>query len=159
MEQLSLNRYGSLVRFFEKQVEWFGLPRNTGLVPTALYLNKYSSNAGYSIDDLCELTKYSRSNIGLILSQLEALGIVISNTDLAQSSRGRRRLMYSIDEDSGSLLSLGFKKIVDKLKGIIDSIDSIIEIYSSDDPQVVKMMTDIKQDTEGLITSISQEQF
>ncbi len=157
MVTLSLNRYGPLIRFFEKQVEWLGLPRNTGLVLMTLYFTKYTTDEKLSIDKICEITRYSRSNVGFILSQLEALGLVDSHADLTQSGRGRRRILYSIDDNSKSPVILGAKKMIDKLNGLVETIDSLIELYREDDPDIVSMMNDLKEDSKKSLIKLSEK--
>ncbi len=155
MKQSTTDDYPDLVRFFEKQSDWLGLPRNTGPVLASLYVAKYESNERLSVDDICEFTNYSRSNVGLIISQLEALGLVYGAADYKQTGRGRRRILYSIDEEASSLISIGVKKMVDQLKEIVVNIDSLIELYSDDAPFIVKMLKELKksaQDSHARLT-------
>ncbi len=149
MSDISLTDYSQLMRFFEKQVEWLGLPRNTGPVLTVLYLARYKDDAKMSIDDIADATHYSRSNVSLVVSQLETLGLIYGETDLSQTGRGRRRVLYSVDETEKTLIGLGVDIILDRLNDTIQHIDQLIEIYGSDSKFIAKMLKEFKKDAKG----------
>ena len=88
MSNLDLRAHNPLIRFFEKQAEWIGLSKNAGPVLAALYTAKYETGERVSLEDLADSTSYSRSNVSLILTQLEALGIAIGEIDYSQTGRG-----------------------------------------------------------------------
>ncbi|MHA2426196.1 MAG: hypothetical protein ACXAEF_15515, partial [Candidatus Thorarchaeota archaeon] len=115
MSDINLEGHGPLVRFFERQAQLLGLTKTTGLALATLYLAKYESGRKLTVDEVAKYTNYSRSNLGLILSQLEALGIVYSEADHKQAVRGRRRNLYTIDEEASSLIMLGIKTMMDRL--------------------------------------------
>ncbi len=142
----SLRAYSRLVRFFEKQVEWLGLARNAGSVLAMLYLAKYKTDTRMSAEEISEATSYSRSSVGLILSQLEALGLVFGEGDYTQTGRGRRRTLYTIEESGSSLASLIVKKTVDRLQSSIHEIESLEKLYGADASFVTQMLDDFKKE-------------
>jgi DNA-binding transcriptional regulator GbsR (MarR family) len=155
LSEITLGSYGQLVRFFEKQGEWLGLPRNTGPVLASLYLAKYESERKLAVEEICKSTNYSRSNVGLILSQLEALGLVYGEADFQQTGRGRRRILYSVDEEASSLMTLGIRKMIDRLEELIAQIDSLMNLYQSDAPHVIRMLSDLKKDARESLVRLS----
>ena len=146
MSDISLEGHGQLVRFFERQAQLLGLTRTTGLALAALYLAKYESGRKLTVDEVAKYTNYSRSNLGLILSQLEALGIVYSKADHKQAGRGRRRNLYTIDEDASSLIMLGIKTMMDRLSDLVSQIEYLMDVYENDAPHVLRMLQDFKKD-------------
>ncbi len=150
----SLEGYDHLVRFFEKQADWLGLPRNTGPVLASLYVAKYESDKKLSVDEICDFTHYSRSNVGLILSQLEALGLATGGADFQQSGRGRRRVLFTIDDSGSSLLSLGIRKMVDRLEDLVSQINVLMGIYGDDAPHIIRMLKNFKTDAQKSIVDL-----
>jgi DNA-binding transcriptional regulator GbsR (MarR family) len=148
MNKLILSDYDLLIRFFEKKADWLGLPRNTGLVLTTMYLNKYLKDEKLSVDDICQATKYSRSNVGVILSKLEAMGIVHGYPNIANNGRGRRKILYTINPESKSLVTFGLKRTIDILDEFVESIDSLMEHYKDESPQIIEMLTDFESDSK-----------
>jgi DNA-binding transcriptional regulator GbsR (MarR family) len=148
MDNLSLADHSPLILFFEKKADWLGLPRNTGLVLTTMYLNKYLKDDKLSVDNICQVTKYSRSNVGVILSKLEAMGIVHSYPNIASNGRGRRKILYTINPKSKSLVTFGLKRIIDILDEFVESIDSLKEHYRNESPQIIEMLTDFESDSK-----------
>jgi DNA-binding transcriptional regulator GbsR (MarR family) len=148
MNKLILSDYDLLIRFFEKKADWLGLPRNTGLVLTTMYLNKYLKDEKLSVDDICQATKYSRSNVGVILSKLEAMGIVHGYPNIANNGRGRRKILYTINPKSKSLVTFGLKRTIDILDEFVESIDSLMEHYKDESPQIIEMLTDFESDSK-----------
>ncbi len=65
--------------------------------------------------------------------------------------------MYSIDDNSKSPVILGAKKMIDKLHGLVETIDSLIELYREADPHVVSMMKDLKEDSKKSLVNLSEE--
>jgi DNA-binding transcriptional regulator GbsR (MarR family) len=142
----SLKAYSRLVRYFEKQVEWLGLARNAGPVLAVLYLAKYKTGSKMSAEEISESTSYSRSSVGLILSQLEALSLAFGEADYTQTGRGRRRTLYTIEESGSSLASLIVKKTVGRLQESIHEIESLEKLYGSDAPFVTQMLDDFRKE-------------
>jgi DNA-binding transcriptional regulator GbsR (MarR family) len=156
MAKITLKGFNQLIRFFEKQVEWLGLSRNTGPVLAVLYLSKYKDKTKLSAEEISEATSYSRSNIGLILSQLEALGLVYGEIDYDQTGRGRRRILYTIEEGVKSLLALGIKMNIDKLEESLRDMKTLKEIYKPDAPYVAKMMDDFRGETKSTLAALKE---
>jgi DNA-binding transcriptional regulator GbsR (MarR family) len=155
MSEASLSKYGQLVRLFEKQAVWLGLSRNAGPVLVLLYLAKYSSDDKISVEEICGSTKYSRSNVGMILSQLEVLGLVQSETDFGQAGPGRRRILYTVDEDMSVLVALTIKKIADRLEELMGQIDSLLTLYKSNSPHIIRLLEDLREDASENLPRIS----
>jgi len=156
MMESSLRAYSRLVRFFEKQIEWLGLARNAGPVLAVLYLTKYKTDTRMSAEEISESTSYSRSSVGLILSQLEALGLVFGEADYTQTGRGRRRTLYAIEESGSSLAALIVKKTVDRLQESIHEIESLEKLYEADAPFVAQMLDDFKKEALESFTTYSR---
>ena len=155
MTETILKGYSPLLSFFEKQVEWLGLSKNTGLVLATLYVVKYESGRRLNIDEISNYTSYSRSNLGLIISQLEALGLIYGEADFGQTGRGRRRALYAISEDASSLIGLGVKKMIDRLEELLENINSLIELYDNDAPHIIKMLREFKKDAKENTVKLS----
>ena len=81
---------GPLTRLFEKVAKWIGLSTNAGPVLASLFVESYSTGNRLSSDEICKGTGYSRANAGLIISQLEALGVIEGQRDYDQTGRGRK---------------------------------------------------------------------
>jgi DNA-binding transcriptional regulator GbsR (MarR family) len=156
---MSTNNVGEmlpLVRFFEKIVEWLGLSRNAGSLLTVLYVEKYGDGRKLSLEELAEATSYSRSNVTLILSQLEALGIVEGETDLNQTGRGRRRILYSISDDVPSPIFLLVRTMEDRLRDSLGDIDGLRETLGAEIPHVDKMLVDFCKEIRDAIEILSE---
>ena len=156
MMESSLRAYGRLIRFFEKQVEWLGLARNAGPVLAVLYLAKYKTDTRMSAEEISESTSYSRSSVGLILSQLEAIGLVFGEADYTQTGRGRRRTLYTMEESGSSLASLIVKKTVDRLQESIHEIEALEKLYEADAPFIMQMLGDFKKEALESFTAYSR---
>lgn len=154
----SLKAYSRLVRYFEKQVEWLGLARNAGPVLAVLYLAKYKTDSKMSAEEISESTSYSSSSVGLILLQLEVLGLAFGEADYTQTERGRRRTLYTIEESGSSLASLMVKKTVDRLQESIHEIESLEKLYGADAPFVTQMLDDFKKESLESLAVYSRSQ-
>ncbi len=155
MPGFNLQGFNPIVRLFEKQVEWLGLSRNAGQILAAIYIAKYRDNRKLNAEQIASATSYSRSNVGLILSQLEALGLIYGDMDFSQTGRGRRRILYSTEEGS-SLASLSIKKSIDRLEESIREIDSLLILYNSDSPDMTKMLKKFKKEAETAVISLTE---
>jgi DNA-binding transcriptional regulator GbsR (MarR family) len=145
-----------LVRFFEKIVEWLGLSRNAGSLLAVLYSEKYGDGERLSLEQLADATSYSRSNVTLILSQLEALGIVDGETDLSQTGRGRRRLLYRIREDVPSPFFLMLRTMDDRLRDSLGDIESLRRTLGSESAHLDRMLDDFAEAAQDAIDSIAK---
>ncbi|NHJ15164.1 MAG: hypothetical protein EAX95_15890 [Candidatus Thorarchaeota archaeon] len=154
MSDAPLKTYGPLVRFLEKQAEWLGLGKNAGPVLAVLYLAKYQGEGTLSAEDIADRTSYSRSNVGLIISQMEALGLISGEMDYDQTGRGRRRFLYFIEDKVSSIVSLGIKKTIDKLEDSITEMESIKNLYRSDAPHVAKMMDGFLKEAREIMLAL-----
>ncbi|MFW9803017.1 MAG: hypothetical protein ACFFFC_10210 [Candidatus Thorarchaeota archaeon] len=144
-----------LVHFFEKHSEWLGLGRYAGLALAALAINEFENNDMLGADEIAEYTGYSRSNIGLILSQLESLGVITWQSDPSQRGRGRKRHLYRLSKGANSIMRIGLKKVVDRLKDEIKVLQMLMETYGNDMPHIKHMLKDMKEDAEEALTCVT----
>jgi DNA-binding transcriptional regulator GbsR (MarR family) len=154
MPGFNLKGYQPIVRLFEKQVEWLGLSRNAGPILAAIFISNYRDGRKLNAEQIAEATSYSRSNVGLIISQLEALGIIYGEIDFSQTGRGRRRILYSVEKGS-SLASLAIRKTADRLEESIREIDNLLVLFNSDVPEMTKMLKKFKKEAEMCSESLS----
>ncbi len=136
---------GPITRLFEKVAKWIGLSSNAGPVLAALFQDKYDANNRMSSDEICKVTGYSRANAGLIISQLEALGVIEGQRDYDQRGRGRKRVLYSIDGNFADIFNLGVLSMLDRLGAILKDITTIEKIMNGRDDALAPMLEDIKK--------------
>ena len=148
MSTFNLRAYNQLVRFFEKQAELIGLSKNAGPVLATLYLSKYVTSDKISLEDLADSTSYSRSNVSLILNQLEALGIAFGEIDFSQTGRGRRRILYAIDDRFTSLTSLVAKTTIMQLQETIKDIEQLKKLDENGSKKIDNMLDDLQREAE-----------
>jgi DNA-binding transcriptional regulator GbsR (MarR family) len=152
---------GPVIRLFEKVAKWIGLSPNAGPVLAAFFLEQHNAEEKISSDDICRITGYSRANAGLIISQLEALGIIDGQRDYDQTGRGRKRVLYTINGGFADIFELGIIGIQERLNGIIrdlDAIESLDSAFKNSFGQLLKEIrkTVEKQKKEMLTTTLKQ---
>lgn len=140
---------GPLTRLFEKVARWIGLSPNAGPVLGAFFLEQYNSDEKISSDDICKITGYSRANAGLIISQLEALGIIDGQRDYDQTGRGRKRVLYTINGSFADIFELGVIGIQDRLNSIIRDLDAIENLDSSFKSSFGQLLKEIRKTVEN----------
>ncbi len=140
---------GPLTRLFEKVARWIGLSPNAGPVLAAFFLEQYNSDEKISSDDICKITSYSRANAGLIISQLEALGIIDGQRDYDQTGRGRKRVLYTINGSFADIFELGVIGIQDRLNSIIRDLDAIENLDSSFKSSFGQLLKEIRKTVEN----------
>ena len=145
---------GPITRLFEKVAKWIGLSANAGPVLAALFMESYETGNRLSSDDICKATGYSRANAGLIISQLEALGVIEGQRDYDQTGRGRKRVLYSIDGDFGEIFNLGVMSLLDRLGAMMKDIQSIDDLRSGREDALKPMLRDIKKVIQERIESL-----
>ena len=136
---------GPITRLFEKVAKWIGLSTNAGPVLAALFMESYETGNRMSSDDICKATAYSRANAGLIISQLEALGVIEGRRDYDQTGRGRKRVLYAIDGSFGDIFNLGVMSLLDRLGAMMKDIHSIEDLRSGREDSLAPMLDDIKK--------------
>ncbi|MHA1948384.1 MAG: hypothetical protein ACXAAO_03690 [Candidatus Thorarchaeota archaeon] len=136
---------GPMTRLFEKVAKWIGFSTNAGPVLAALFMESYSTGNRMSSDDICKATGYSRANAGLIISQLEALGVIDGQRDYDQTGRGRKRVLYMIDGNFGEIFNLGVKSLMDRLEAMMKDIGTIEKMMNGSDDSITSLLNDIKQ--------------
>ncbi|MFW9834723.1 MAG: hypothetical protein ACFFEK_12060 [Candidatus Thorarchaeota archaeon] len=145
---------GPITRLFEKVARWIGLSINAGPVLAALFMESYDTGNRMCSDDICKATGYSRANAGLIISQLEALGVVEGRRDYDQTGRGRKRVLYAIDGTFGDIFNLGVMSLLDRLGAMMKDIQSIDDLRSGREDSLVPMLNDIRKVIQGRIESL-----
>ncbi|MFX1605930.1 MAG: hypothetical protein ACFFDD_08470 [Promethearchaeota archaeon] len=145
---------GPITRLFEKVARWIGLSTNAGPVLAALFMESYETGNRMSSDDICKATGYSRANAGLIISQLEALGVIQGQRDYDQTGRGRKRVLYAIDGGFGEIFNLGVMSLLDRLGAMMKDIQSIEDLRSGREDALKPMLRDIKKVIQARIDSL-----
>ena len=147
---------GPITRLFEKVAKWIGLSTNAGPVLAALFIESYETGNRMSSDDICKVTGYSRANAGLIISQLEALGVIEGRRDYDQTGRGRKRVLYAIDGNFGDIFNLGVMSLLDRLGAMMKDINSIEDLRSGREDSLAPMLNDIKTVIQKRIKSLEE---
>ncbi len=147
---------GPITRLFEKVAKWIGLSTNAGPVLAALFMESYDTGNRMSSDDICKATGYSRANAGLIISQLEALGVIEGRRDYDQTGRGRKRVLYAIDGSFGDIFNLGVMSLLDRLGAMMKDIHSIEDLRSGREDSLAPMLSEIKKVVKGRIDSLEE---
>jgi DNA-binding transcriptional regulator GbsR (MarR family) len=137
---------GPMTRLFEKLARWVGVSSNAGPVLAALFMEKYLNDGRLCSEDLCSITGYSRANAGLIVSQLEGLGVIEGQRDYDQTGRGRKRVLYTIRGDFAEVFSLGLRAMQDRLDSMAEDIEHIQEM---EDPRFKKMLKEMQKAIES----------
>jgi DNA-binding transcriptional regulator GbsR (MarR family) len=145
---------GPITRLFEKVAKWIGLSANAGPVLAALFMESYETGNRMSSDDICKCTGYSRANAGLIISQLEALGVIEGQRDYDQTGRGRKRVLYAIDGSFGEIFNLGVMSLMDRLGAMMKDIRSIEDLRSGREDSLAPMLKDIRKVIQERIDSL-----
>ncbi|MFW9958655.1 MAG: hypothetical protein ACFFCT_11350 [Candidatus Odinarchaeota archaeon] len=150
-----------MIRLFEKVAKWIGLSPNAGPVLAAFFLEQYNSGEKLSSDDICRVTGYSRANAGLIVSQLEALGVIDGQRDYDQTGRGRKRVLYTINGSFADIFQLGVIGIQDRLNGMIRDLDAIENLDTSFKNSFGQLLKEIRKTVENrsdeLQTAITEQ--
>lgn len=136
---------GPITRLFEKVAKWIGISTNAGPVLAALFTEKYSTGNKMSSDEICKVTGYSRANAGLIISQLEALGVIEGQRDYDQTGRGRKRVLYSINGSFSEIFNLGVMSLVDRIGAMMKDIATVENIMNGRQDAISPMLEDIKK--------------
>ncbi len=147
---------GPITRLFEKVAKWIGLSTNAGPVLAALFIESYETGNRMSSDDICKATGYSRANAGLIISQLEALGVIEGRRDYDQTGRGRKRVLYAIDGSFGEIFNLGVMSLLDRLGAMMKDINSIEDLRRGREDSLAPMLDDIKKVVQRRIHSLEE---
>ncbi|TXT55953.1 MAG: hypothetical protein BAJATHORv1_30336 [Candidatus Thorarchaeota archaeon] len=136
-----------LAEFFEGIVSWLGLSEGAAAVLSEMYLEKYSSNEFLGTEEIAERTGYSRTNVNLIVTQLEKLGIIRSERDLSKTGRGRKRMIYTVVKDIESLVHIGKEYAKEQLQFLSGIIDSILaeEVENTISDALTKTKKEIKK--------------
>ena len=140
---------GPVTRLFEKVARWIGLSSNAGPVLAALFLEQYGTAEKLSSEDVCRITGYSRANAGLIISQLEALGVIEGARDYDQTGRGRKRVLYSVNGSFTEVFELGVISIQDRLVGMTRDLDTIENLDSSFKPSIAHLLKEVRAAVEN----------
>jgi DNA-binding transcriptional regulator GbsR (MarR family) len=140
---------GPTTRLFEKVARWIGLSPNAGPVLAALFIEHYESGERLSSDDICQITGYSRANAGLIVSQLEALGVIDGQRDYDQTGRGRKRVLYTVNGTFADIFELGVISIQDRLNGMLKDLDTINNIDAGPKGSFAQLLKEVRKAVEN----------
>ena len=140
---------GPTTRLFEKVAKWIGLSSNAGPVLAALFIRYYETGQRLSSDDICQITGYSRANAGLIVSQLEALGIIDGQRDYDQTGRGRKRVLYAVNGTFSDIFEIGMISIQVRLNGILKDLNTIDNIDAGPKGSFAQLMKEIRKSVEN----------
>ena len=140
---------GPTTRLFEKVARWIGLSPNAGPVLAALFIEHYESGERLSSDDICQHTGYSRANAGLIVSQLEALGVIDGQRDYDQTGRGRKRVLYTVNGSFADIFQLGVISIQDRLNGMMKDLNTIDNIDAGPKGSFAQLMKEVRKAVEN----------
>ncbi|MHA1614170.1 MAG: hypothetical protein ACTSW7_03555 [Candidatus Thorarchaeota archaeon] len=140
---------GPTIRLFEKVAKWIGLSPNAGPVLAALFIEHYETGERLSSDDICQVTGYSRANAGLIVSQLEALGVIDGQRDYDQTGRGRKRVLYAVNGTFSDIFELGVISIQDRLNGMLKDLQTIDNIDAGPKGSFAQLMKEVRKSVEN----------
>ncbi|TFG31276.1 hypothetical protein EU527_12855 [Candidatus Thorarchaeota archaeon] len=140
---------GPMLRLFERIARWIGLSPNAGPVLAALFIEYNNSRERLSSDDICHITGYSRANAGLIISQLEALGIIDGQRDYDQTGRGRKRVLYTVNGTFATIFELGIISIQDRLNAMLKDLDAISDLDSGPKTSFARLLKEIRKTIEN----------
>ncbi|TFG30893.1 hypothetical protein EU527_13810 [Candidatus Thorarchaeota archaeon] len=148
---------GPMLRLFERIARWIGLSPNAGPVLAALFIEHYNSGERLCSDDICQVTGYSRANAGLIISQLEALGIIDGQRDYDQTGRGRKRVLYTVNGTFATIFDIGIISIQDRLNAMLKDLEAIDHLDSGPKDSFARMMKEIRKSIENWKEELSIE--
>ena len=140
---------GPTTRLFEKVAKWIGLSPNAGPVLAALFIEHYETGERLSSDDICQVTGYSRANAGLIVSQLEALGVIDGQRDYDQTGRGRKRVLFAVNGTFADIFELGVISIQDRLNGMLKDLQTIENIDAGPKGSFAQLMKEVRKSVEN----------
>lgn len=137
-----------LVRLFEKLSKWVGLSESCAPALATLYAERYRTNGTLCSGAICEATGYSRANAGLVISQLEALGIVTGQRDLTQTGRGRKRVLYNVTSGLDQFFAMGLKSVAFRMQAMLKDVGVLEEQYNGGDMRILDMLGDLRSQIE-----------
>jgi len=145
---------GPTTRLFEKVARWIGLSPNAGPVLAAIFVRQNETGERLSSDDICQITGYSRANAGLILSQLEALGVIDGQRDYDQTGRGRKRVLYTINGSFTDIFELGVISMQDRLSGMLRDLDTIESIDAGPKGSFAQLLKEVRKAVENYMEEL-----
>jgi len=145
---------GPTTRLFEKVARWIGLSPNAGPVLAAIFIRHYETGERLSSDDICQITGYSRANAGLIVSQLEALGVIAGQRDYDQTGRGRKRVLYTVNGSFADIFELGVISMQDRLSGMLRDLDTIDNIDAGPKGSFAQLVKEVRKTVENYIEEL-----
>ncbi len=125
MKEINDEAQNQIRRILEVGAQWMGLQRTSGAVLATLYVHEYINQEHLSIKSISEHTGLSTSTISPITSQLESLGIIVGQSDVANQTRGRRKTVFSLRMGIQDLLHLGIRNYMNHVRRILGDIETI----------------------------------
>ena len=148
----------NVARLLATGTPWVGLPRATSQVVSALYLHKCEHGGPLGQQEICDITHLSSSTVSMILSQLEANGVVDRFIDNSYKSKGRRRLLFYLELELDDLLFRGIKKVRTELQRILGDLhDFKQEVSLGTNESTHLAIEKIERDVEFFLSTIQIE--
>ncbi len=154
--RLSIKSHSKFVSFCVEAVEWIGLQRNAGIALATLYIAKGTDFKKLSAEDIAGITGYSRSNVSLVLSELEARGMVKSSTDSSQVGRGRKRILYSVESGVVSPMEFAVSQIMKRLRIFANELESIEEDRLEDEENLQEIIHEFREEAQLVVSSLTE---
>lgn len=152
----SIKSHSKFVSFCIEAAEWIGLQRNAGIALATLYIVKGTELEKLSAEDISVITGYSRSNVSLVLSELEARGLVKSSTDSAQVGRGRKRILYSVQTGVISPMEFAVSQMMRRLNVFANELESIEGDRLADEANLQETVHEFKEEAQLVVSSLTE---
>jgi DNA-binding transcriptional regulator GbsR (MarR family) len=152
----SIKSHSNFISFCVETAEWIGLQRNAGVALATLYIVKGSEFEKLSAEDIASITGYSRSNVSLVLSQLESKRLVRSTTDNAQIGRGRKKILYSVGTGVITPLEFAVLQVMKKMKAFTSELETIEKGSVEEGESLRETVHEFKEEAELVFSSLTE---
>ncbi len=152
----SIKSHSKFVSFCVEAAEWIGLQRNAGIALATLYIVKGTEFEKLSAEDIARITGYSRSNVSLVLSELEARGLAKSSTDSTQIGRGRKRILYSVESGVVSPVEFAVSRMMKQMYEFSDELETIEEELIADGENLRETVHEFKEEAQLVYSSLTE---
>ncbi|MFW9919682.1 MAG: MarR family transcriptional regulator [Candidatus Thorarchaeota archaeon] len=148
--------YDRLVKLCRRQLGWLGLSESSRDILALLLVEDYWTNEPLTPEEICDLTGYSRGSMSVILSQLKSLGFIEGQTDSGQKGRGRRRVMYSMNQGLSGLVLFGLRKLRIDLEGMLGEMIAIEEILGAEESDELEVVAQLIEEATKNIAHLRE---
>lgn len=152
----SIKSHNKFVSFCVEAVEWIGLQRNAGIALATLYIAKGTEFEKLSAEDIAGITGYSRSNVSLVLSELEARGLARSSIDNNQIGRGRKRILYSVENGVLTPLEFAVSQMLKQMSEFTSELENIEEEPIADGKNLRETVHEFKEEAQLVYSSLTE---